>query len=168
MAKAIFFYEKTFILCCVDGIIFLKQLSLFNLYIREGYMHHLEVKDQYTSELIVEHTHTAAAFGSGDILVFSTPMMIGLMENAALKCAELKLDEGFSTVGTMVNIKHMAATPVGQCVKATAVLIEISDKKLVFEVSAYDEVEKIGEGTHERFIIQKEKFLARVQAKGSR
>ena len=69
-------------------------------------MHRLEINDQYTSELLVEHAHTAAAFGSGDILVFSTPMMIGLMENAALKCAELKLEEGFSTVGTMVHIKH--------------------------------------------------------------
>lgn len=131
-------------------------------------MHHLKINDQYTSELQVEIHHTAAAFGSGDILVFSTPMMIGLMENAALKCAEQKLDDGFSTVGTMVNIKHMAATPVGQCVKATAVLVEIQDKKLIFEVSAYDEVEKIGEGTHERFIIQKEKFLSRVQNKGNK
>lgn len=131
-------------------------------------MHHLKINDQFTSELIVAESHTAAAFGSGDIHVFSTPMMIGLMENAALKCAELKLDEGFSTVGTMVHISHIAATPVGQKVKATAVLVEINEKKLVFDVTAYDEVEKIGSGRHERFIIQKEKFLSRVLTKGSR
>ncbi|HAS72800.1 MAG TPA: hypothetical protein DCS67_01490, partial [Clostridiales bacterium UBA8960] len=77
-------------------------------------MHRLKIGDQFTSELIVEEKHTAAAFGSGNIHVFSTPMMIGLMENAALNCAQLGLDEQWSTVGTTVDIKHMAATPLGQ------------------------------------------------------
>lgn len=128
-------------------------------------MHQLKIGDRYTSELIVEEKHTAAAFGSGNIYVFSTPMMIGLMENAALKCAAAGLDEAFSTVGTTVDIKHFAATPMGQRVYATAELIEIEDKRLLFKVEAYDENEKIGEGLHGRYIIHAEKFLARVNQK---
>lgn len=125
----------------------------------------LKVGDQFTSELIVEEKHTAAAFGSGSIYVFSTPMMIGLMENASLKCAESGLPEGQSTVGTFVNVKHMAATPMNMKVKATATLIEIEGKKLLFKVEAFDEKEMIGEGTHGRYIIDAEKFLKRVNEK---
>jgi predicted thioesterase len=130
-------------------------------------MHRLKIGDRYKSELVVEEKHTAAAFGSGNILVFSTPMMIGLMENAALMCAEHGLDEGYSTVGTSVEIKHMAATPVGQKVYAVAELIEIKDKSLTFKVEAYDEVEKIGEGLHVRYIIHAERFLKKVNQKSS-
>ena len=130
-------------------------------------MHQLKVGDKYTSELIVEEKHTAAAFGSGSILVFSTPMMIGLMENAALNCAKGGLELELSTVGTYVDVKHMAATPMGQKVIATAELIEIEDKKLTFKVEAFDEQEKIGEGTHGRYIIQVEKFLKRVNQKSA-
>lgn len=130
-------------------------------------MHQLKVGDKFTSELVVEEKHTAAAFGSGSIYVFSTPMMIGLMENAALKCADLGLETEFSTVGTYVDIKHLAATPMGQKVTATAELIEIEDKKLIFKVEAFDEQEKIGEGTHGRYIIHIEKFLSRVNQKSS-
>ncbi len=125
----------------------------------------LKVGDQYVSELIVEEKHTAAAFGSGSIFVFSTPMMIGLMENAALKCAGEGLPEGQSKVGTFVNVKHMAATPMNMKVKAVATLIEIEGKKLTFQVEAYDEKEKIGEGTHGRYVIDSEKFLKRVNEK---
>ncbi len=125
----------------------------------------LKVGDKFTSELVVEEKHTAAAFGSGSIFVFSTPMMIGLMENAALKCAETGLPEGQSTVGTFVNVKHMSATPMNMKVTATATLIEIDGKKLTFEVVAFDEKEKIGEGTHGRYVIDSEKFLKRVNEK---
>lgn len=128
-------------------------------------MHRLKIGDHYKSELTVEEKHTAAAFGSGNILVFSTPMMIGLMENAALLCAEQGLDEGYSTVGTSVDIKHMAATPVGQKVYAKAELIDIQDKRLTFKVEAYDEVEKIGEGLHNRYVIHAERFLTKVNQK---
>lgn len=131
-------------------------------------MHTLKIGDTFTSTLRVEEKHTAAAFGSGDILVFSTPMMIGLMENAALQCALNGLDEGYTTVGTMVHITHTAATPLGQIVKATAELIELDRKKLVFKVTAYDEVETIGSGTHERFIIHSEQFLKKVEEKNNR
>ncbi|MBF4695612.1 thioesterase family protein [Fusibacter ferrireducens] len=125
----------------------------------------LKIGDQFTSELIVEEKHTAAAFGSGSIFVFSTPMMIGLMENAALKCAEMGLPEGQSTVGTFVNVKHMAATPMNMKVKAIATITEIEGKKLTFAVEAFDEKEKIGEGTHGRYVIDAEKFLKRVNEK---
>ena len=128
-------------------------------------MQKLTIGDTFTSELIVEEKHTASAFGSGDLFVFSTPMMIGLMENAALNCAALGLEEGFSTVGTYLDVKHMAATPMGQKVTATAELIEIDNKKLTFKVEAFDAVEKIGEGTHGRYIIDSKKFLERVQQK---
>lgn len=128
----------------------------------------LTVGDQFRSELIVEEKHTAAAFGSGNILVFSTPMMIGLMENAALNCAQQNLDEGLSTVGTYVNIKHIAATPVGQKVYAIATLTSIEGKKLEFDVEAFDENEKIGEGSHGRYIIEAQKFLNRVNQKSQK
>ena len=131
-------------------------------------MHQLKVGDRWQSELVVEEKHTAAAFGSGNILVFSTPMMIGLMENAALNCAQVKLDEGFSTVGTAVAIKHLAATPMKQKVYATAEVLEIEGKRIVFRIEAFDEVEKIGEGTHERFIIFAEKFIERVNQKNNK
>ncbi|MBE0449396.1 MAG: thioesterase family protein [Clostridia bacterium] len=128
-------------------------------------MNRLNVGDTYTSELIVEEKHTAAAFGSGSIFVFSTPMMIGLMENAALKCAEKGLDSDYSTVGMSVDVVHVAATPTGQKVKAVAELVGIEGKRLTFKIEAYDEIEKIGEGRHERYIINVEKFMDKVEEK---
>ena len=128
-------------------------------------MQKLTIGDTFTSELIVEEKHTAAAFGSGNLFVFSTPMMIGLMENAALNCAALGLEDGFSTVGTSLDVKHLAATPMGQKVRATAELIEIDNKKLTFKVEAFDAIEKIGEGMHGRYIIDSKKFLERVKQK---
>lgn len=128
-------------------------------------MKKLTIGDTFTSELIVEEKHTAAAFGSGNLFVFSTPMMIGLMENAALNCAQLGIEDGYSTVGTHLDVKHLAATPMGQRITATAELIEIAGKKLVFKVEAFDEVEKIGEGLHGRYIIESNKFLERVEQK---
>ena len=131
-------------------------------------MINLKIGDRFESELIVEEKHTAAAFGSGSIFVFSTPMMIGLMENAALKCAAEKLESHLSTVGTFVDVKHIAATPMGQKVRAVAELMEIDRKKLLFRVEAYDEVEKIGEGLHGRYIIDAAQFLEKANQKGSK
>lgn len=108
---------------------------------------------------VVVHENTAAAVGAGGVEVFGTPMMIALMENAAWRAVAAHLDEGYVTVGTVVNIKHLAATPLGQRVRATAELIEIDRRRLVFRVEAYDEKQKIGEGIHERFIVQLERFL---------
>lgn len=108
---------------------------------------------------VVVHENTAATVGAGGVEVFGTPMMIALMENAAWHAVADHLDEGFVTVGTLVNVRHLAATPLGQRVRATAELIEIDRRRLVFKVEAYDEKQKIGEGTHERFIVHLNRFL---------
>ena len=114
------------------------------------------------ASLVVGEAQTAAAFGAGGVLVLGTPVMIGLMENAAWQLVQPELPEGESTVGTLVNVRHLAATPMGGHVVATAELIEIEDRRLVFRVSARDDTQLIGEGTHERFRIVLERFLARL------
>ena len=113
---------------------------------------------------VVVHENTAAAVGAGGVEVFGTPMMIALMENAAWRAVADALDEGNVTVGTLVNVRHLAATPLGQKVYATAELLEIDGRRLVFQVEAYDEQRKIGEGQHERFIVNLKRFLSRIAA----
>lgn len=115
------------------------------------------VRAEATTVVVTENT--AAAVGAGGVEVFATPMMIALMENAAWRAVADHLDEGFVTVGTLVNVRHLAATPLGQQVRASAELIEIDRRRLVFRVEAYDEQQKIGEGIHERFIVQLQRFL---------
>lgn len=110
----------------------------------------------------VVHENTAAAVGAGGVEVFGTPMMIALMENAAWRAVADSLDEGNVTVGTVVNVKHLGATPLGQQVRATARLIEIDGRRLVFQVEAFDEQKKIGEGRHERYIVHLDRFLKRL------
>ncbi len=112
---------------------------------------------------VVVYENTAAAVGAGGVEVFGTPMMIALMENAAWRAVVDGLEEGQVTVGTVVNIRHLAATPIGQNVRATAELTEIDGRRLVFKVEAYDERQKIGDGTHERFIVHLDRFLNRIQ-----
>lgn len=112
---------------------------------------------------IVDDTNTAEVYGSGDIAVFATPAMIGLMEYTASQSVAAYLDEGQSTVGTVVNVKHLAATPKGMEVKCESVVTEVDRRRLVFDVKAYDQLGTlIGEGVHERFIIDKEKFISRT------
>ena len=115
--------------------------------------------------MTVTEEKTAQAMGSGTLPVFATPAMIALMENTASKSVEAKLDEGAGTVGTLINVKHVAATPVGMDVTCETKLVEVDRKRLVFEVKAYDAAGVIGEGTHERFIIDNERFLAKAEAK---
>ena len=117
------------------------------------------------AEALVEKETTAAAAGSGSLLVYGTPYMIALMEKAACECVKDFLDEGCGTVGTMLNILHTSATPVGMEVRAEAVLTAVDGRKLTFDVTAYDEKGEIGKGTHERFIIHEEKFLAKTYDK---
>ena len=112
----------------------------------------------------VVHENTAASVGAGGVEVFGTPMMIALMENASWNTVAAALDAGYVTVGTVVNIRHLAATPIGQNVRAIAVLTEIDGRRLVFQVEAYDEQRKIGEGIHERTIVNLERFLSRISA----
>jgi fluoroacetyl-CoA thioesterase len=109
----------------------------------------------------------ARAVGSGGIDVLSTPSMIGLMEGAALNAVAALLTDGQITVGTRVDIRHLAATPLGMTVRARAELLEIDGRRLVFRVEAFDAQEKIGEGTHERAIVDPQRLLARVSQKRS-
>ncbi len=120
----------------------------------------LSIGLKYKEEKIVTMNDTAKVFGSGAAEVFATPMMIGLMEAASMNAVKDYLPKGYSTVGTMVNIKHISATKIGKKVWAEAELIEIDRKRLVFKIDAYDEDKKIGEGTHERFVIDEEKFMS--------
>lgn len=115
-----------------------------------------------TAATIVRETNTALAMGSGSLLVFATPSMIALMEQAACNAVAACLDDELSSVGTLINITHDAATGMGKKVTATATLKEVQGRKLVFEVTAADEDKQIGKGTHERFIINKEKFMAKL------
>ncbi len=116
-------------------------------------------------EKVVTDNDTAAAFGSGEVLVFATPMMIGIMENAALKAVDSHLPKDFATVGIHLDVKHTAATPVGMQVKAKAELVKIEGKKLKFKVEAFDEKEKIGEGFHSRYIINAPQFIEAAKKK---
>lgn len=119
-------------------------------------------------ETIVTQKDTADSFGSGGVKVFATPMMIGLMENAALSAVDIHLPKGYATVGTRLDIQHMAATPVGMKVYATAQLTEVDGKRLLFKVEAFDEKEKIGQGCHERYIINIQKFIEKTAAKAGK
>ncbi len=115
-----------------------------------------------TAETIVRETNTAIAMGSGSLQVFATPCMVALMEQAACNAVDPCFDDSESSVGTLVNITHDAATAPGKKVTATATLVEVQGRKLVFEVTAADEDKQIGKGRHERFIINKEKFMAKL------
>ena len=116
---------------------------------------------------VVTNANTAISFGSGGIAVYATPAMIALMEGAALSAAEALLPQGWSTVGTDINVKHISATPLGMKVRARAELLGVDGRALSFKVEAFDEAGKIGEGSHGRFIIEIEKFLAKAREKGS-
>lgn len=116
-------------------------------------------------ETVVNDSNTAKFVGSGSLDVFATPNMIGLMEQAAQMSVADYLEEGQGTVGTKIEVSHDAATPLGMKVWAESELVEVDRRRLVFEVAAYDECGLIGKGMHERFIINNEKFLAKVNAK---
>ena len=112
--------------------------------------------------LVVQEEHTATRWGSGSLLVFSTPQMIALMEGAAVDAVDPLLPAGHQTVGTHLQIDHLAATPMGCRVKAVAELAAIEGRKLTFRVAAYVEVGTIGEGEHHRFVIEVAKFMQRA------
>ena len=108
---------------------------------------------------------TAGEQKSGELPVFATPKMIAFMENTAYQSVAEYLEEGQGTVGTYIAVKHMAATPVDMKITFETILKEIDRKRLVFQVKAYDEKECIGEGEHERFIIDNHKFLKKTEEK---
>lgn len=114
---------------------------------------------------VVDSSNTAKTMGSGELEVFATPAMVALMEKASTNALSESMPEDSSSVGTLINVKHMAATPVGMKVTAKAELVELDGKRLVFLVEAFDEKDKIGEGKHERFIINKGRFMAKADGK---
>lgn len=117
----------------------------------------------HTSQLLVTAADTATAAGSGDMPVLATPRMIALMENAAMLAVADELDEGLSTVGGEMNVRHLAPTPVGATVEASALLVSVEGKRLTFHVTARQGDKLIGEGTHTRFIVNRLTFLSKLQ-----
>ena len=117
------------------------------------------------AEMTVTPDKTAAAIGSGSVEVFATPWMIAMMELSACNALAPYYDEGQSSVGTKLDVSHDAATPVGMHVTAKAELVEVDRRRLVFRVTAEDDAGPIGQGTHERFLITADKFLAKAEAK---
>ena len=117
--------------------------------------------------LIVKKEHTAAAWGSGSLLVLATPQMVALMEGAAVRAVDPLLPPGHQTVGTHLDVGHIAATALGHKVTARAELIEIDGRKLCFRVQAYDDAGKIGEGLHHRFIVDELRFMQRARSRGA-
>lgn len=133
------------------------------LFFREDNMLETGIKGKMV--ITVDEGRTAKAQGSGRLTVYATPSMLALMEETAYRSVEDYLEEGQGTVGTSVSIRHVSATPVGMKVTCESELVEIDRKRLVFNVKAFDESGLIGEGVHERFIIDNAKFLKRTQEK---
>ena len=107
----------------------------------------------------------ASRWGNPGIEVLATPVVVGWLEEAAIRAVQPYLEAGQGSVGTMVSMKHLAATPAGMTVRATATVTEVDGRRIRFSVEAYDEKEKIAEGEHERFIVNMAKFLDRVAQK---
>lgn len=116
-------------------------------------------------EKTVGPDNLASSMGSGLMPVFATPCMVALMEETSWRSVEPHMEEGFGTVGTALNIKHLAAVPEGMKVWCESELIEIDERRLVFKVEVYDNDGTVGEGIHERFIINNEKFAAKAHSK---
>ena len=118
-----------------------------------------------TAEIIVAEEHTAPHVGSGQVHVLATPVMVNLMEAAALAAAERFLPSGHQSLGTHLDVRHIAATPVGMRAQARAELVAVEGRTLTFRVEARDAHELIGDGTHVRVVVNVQRFDARVQAK---
>lgn len=123
----------------------------------------MKVGDNYISETTVTNDLTAIEMGSGDMMVYATPAMVALMENAAMLCVAHDLEEGLTTVGIEMQTTHLKASALGAQIRAEAELIEIDGRRLEFKVSAYEGETLIGEGKHVRFIVNKEKFLSKLK-----
>ncbi len=128
----------------------------------------LEVGIRGEQSVEVVYENTATAVGSGILQVFGTPCMLALMEKTACESIESELEEGWGSVGTEVNIRHLAATPIGMTVRCETELVEVDGRRLVFNVLAYDDAGLIGDGTHERFIVNNEKFQSKADAKAGK
>ena len=116
-------------------------------------------------EITVSENDTAKSFGSGELMVLATPRMIALMEECAYKALSPYLDEGSGSVGTLINVSHVSATPVGMRAWAEAEVTSVDGRRIEFSVKAYDECGLIGQGTHERFVVYNEKFTEKTYSK---
>lgn len=125
----------------------------------------MELGIKGAAETVVVYENTAAAVGSGALEVFSTPSMIALMEKASRELVQPYLEEGQSTVGTRLEVSHVAASPIGAHIRAESTLVEIDRRMLTFEVKAYADGELIGKGRHQRCIIYAERFMEKALAK---
>lgn len=125
----------------------------------------LKVGMKFQVEEEVTERNTAVALGSGSLEVYATPAMACLMERAAADLAQKHLPEGWTSVGISLNIKHQAPTPIGMVVKAEAEIVQVDGRKLTYTVRAFDDREEIGNGTHERFIVEAEKFRGKAAGK---
>lgn len=117
------------------------------------------------ASMVVNDESTADRFDPDMVPAFATPMLVSLMDNAAHEAVKHHLPEGYVSVGTRISISHIAATPKGMKVTARATLVEIYRNRLVFEAEAFDEVEKVGEGRLERFVVNREWFMKRLESK---
>ena len=118
-----------------------------------------------TAEVVVREEHTAPRIGSGRVHVLATPVMINLMEAAALAAIERFLPAGYQSLGTHLDVHHVAATPVGMKARASAVVTKVEGRTVTFRVEAHDEKDLIGHGTHERVVVNVAKFDQRVERK---
>mgnify|MGYP005955987699 FL=1 len=125
----------------------------------------VEVGMTGSAETLVERADTAQEVGSGSLLVYATPCMVALMEGAACNALEGKLAEGETSVGTRMDVQHLAATPVGMEVRAESRLTAVDGRRLTFEITAFDEAGEIGKATHERVVVKTERFLEKAYTK---
>lgn len=122
----------------------------------------LEIGLKHTSEQTVSEALTAMQMGSGDLPVFATPAMMALMENAAMMAVANELPEGCTTVGGHIESSHLRPSKVGEKVSAVAEVTKVDGKKIEFKVAAYSDETLLGEGTHLRFVVDKEKFISKL------
>lgn len=122
----------------------------------------IEIGLKHTSELSVSEDLTAMKIGSGDMAVLATPMMMALMENAAMLAVKKALSEGETTVGGYIESSHLKPSKIGDIVRAEAEVTKVDGKKIEFKVAAYSGETLLGEGTHLRFIVDREKFMSRL------
>lgn len=131
-------------------------------------MNELKTGIEGKASVLVQRDNTAIAYGSGGVNVFATPAMAALMEKAALSSVDPLLEAGYTTVGVRIEVKHLAATPIGMQVTATSRLVEVKGRRLLFDIEVRDEAELVGAGVHERAIIELAGFMQRVEAKAKK
>lgn len=130
-------------------------------------MQELKVGMELKKDYMVTRSETARVMGSGGLDVLATPMLVAWMENAAYELAELCLPDETTTVGVKMDVNHISATPVGMKVRVKVLIENIDSKRIDFKVEAWDTVQKVGEGKHQRYVVQKTKFMGKVLQKKS-